>query len=90
MVPPGRFIPGQIRIAAGSKVTWQDTATAERHNVVFIDPEHNKAEDPRVSSHRAAIAENEAYEAVLTTPGEYSYVCTFHEREGMVGTLTVV
>jgi plastocyanin len=90
MVPPGRFIPGKLRIAAGSTITWQDTSTSERHNVVFLDPGNKDAEDPRVSSHRGAIAENEAYAARLTTPGDYSYVCTFHEHEGMVGTLTVV
>ncbi|MEY2569933.1 MAG: hypothetical protein QOE63_283 [Acidimicrobiaceae bacterium] len=90
MVPPGRYSPAKIQITAGSKVTWQDTGTGERHNVVFVEPGGQGVEDARMSSHRDAIAVNATFEARFTAPGDYSYVCTFHEMEGMVGTVTVV
>ena len=90
MVPPGRFSPSELRIKAGSTVTWQDTGTPEKHNVVFLAHKGQLDEDPRVPSHRAQIATNTSYAAPFATPGEYSYVCTFHQVEGMVGTLTVI
>jgi plastocyanin len=90
MVPPGRYSPSELRIKAGSTVTWQDTGTPEKHNVVFITQKGQTTEDPRAPSHREQIPTNTTYAALFATPGEYNYICTFHVNEGMFGSLTVV
>ena len=83
------FDPRSLTLRAGSKVTWQDIGTPERHNVVFSkDGQTDKA-----LSHEAPIAKGAAVVTTFAAAGQYRYQCQFHSfslTDGMVGVVLVV
>jgi len=97
--PDGRtvFDPEEITVGVGETVTWAFASPG--HNVSAV-PDHA----PQVSlpdgaepfaSYGADGSPNEVadqgttYEYTFETPGEYTYVCVPHIRQGMVGTVVV-
>ena len=68
------FVPEAITVAAGGKVTFDNTSTIT-HNVTFDD----------VKSGTLEVGDD--YEREFPDAGTFSYVCTFHA--GMKGTVTV-
>lgn len=87
------FVPATIEIKAGQTVTWQNTS-ATLHTVV---------DDPGVALNKADIAlpvgaaafaspfmlSGQTFTKTFDQPGVYRYVCTQHERNGMIGTVIV-
>lgn len=87
------FVPAVIQIRPGQAVTWVNTS-GTMHTVV---------DDPNVALSRADVIlpigaatfaspfmqPGQSYTRVFTQPGVYRYVCTQHERNGMIGTVIV-
>lgn len=70
------FIPSDVTVAAGTKVTWINH-DADPHTVV---EENNKF-------HSSALDTNDNYSYTFMTPGTYKYFCTLHPT--MLGSVTV-
>jgi Plastocyanin len=75
-----RFNPGTVTVAMGSTVTW-----------VNNDPQslpHTATSDSGLwDSGRMNVGSR--YSRKFDKPGTYPYHCTFHQGEGMVGTIIV-
>ncbi|MEF8853386.1 MAG: plastocyanin/azurin family copper-binding protein [Haloarculaceae archaeon] len=97
--PDGRtvFDPEEITVSAGDTVVW--AFVSPNHNVSAVPGHAPQASvpdgaDPFASygvdgdPNRTAAA-GTTYEHTFETPGEYTYVCIPHARQGMVGTIVV-
>ena len=73
-----RFDPKAITIAAGTTVTWTNTG-GDWHSVAAFDGSFESDQ----------IAPGGSYSWTFTTPGEYSYICKHHGRQGMIGKIIV-
>ena len=73
-----RFDPKTITIAAGTTVTWTNTG-GDWHSVAAFDGSFESDQ----------ISPGESYSYTFTTPGEYSYICKHHGRQGMIGKIIV-
>ncbi len=73
-----RFDPKTITIAAGTTVTWTNTG-GDWHSVAAFDGSFESDQ----------IAPGDSYSYTFTTPGEYSYICKHHGRQGMIGKIIV-
>ncbi len=72
------FNPVQLTISSGTTLTWRNVG-GESHNVV--------ARDGSFSS--SSLMPGERFTFKFTKPGQYAYVCTFHEGDGMFAEITV-
>lgn len=91
-----RFEPDEVEISVGDTVRW--VALSEGHNVTSHPDASEKCENPdgaepftsyEGDDHYAVMEVDETLENEFTVPGEYVYVCTPHDGQGMVGTVTV-
>jgi plastocyanin len=97
--PEGRtvFDPEEVTVGVGDTVTW--AFVSPNHNVSGV-PDHA----PQVSlpdgaepfasygtdgSPNQTAEVGTTYQYTFETPGEYTYVCVPHLRQGMVGTVVV-
>ena len=72
------FNPADPTVASGSTVTLDNTGEAP-HTFTISDEGIDEE-----------VAAGESSEVTIDLdPGTYDFVCTFHEAQGMVGTLTV-
>ena len=75
-----KFAPSTVTVSAGTTVTW-----------VNNDPQgapHTSTSDTGLwDSGRMNVGKT--YSHTFDQPGTYSYHCTFHQDEGMVGTIIV-
>jgi plastocyanin len=76
-VNDGFFAPANLTIAVGDTVTWTN-ADDSPHTVTASDAAFDSG----------TFDAGATFSHTFTTPGTYSYVCSFHEE--MVGTITVV
>jgi plastocyanin len=72
------FVPAQITVAAGGKVTWTDEDSAN-HNVKFNTDGAPEGIDN--------LQQDESASVTFAKPGSYAFVCTYHPN--MQGTVTV-
>ena len=72
-----QFVPSTATVKVGQVVLWKNQGTSV-HNVTF---QPGPASD--------TMNHGDSFELRLTKPGTYSYVCTFHQAQGMKGTITV-
>lgn len=80
-----KFDPPAISVAAGGKVTWENT-DGSYHTVTGGDG----AADPNSPIKRGELpSRGTTYSITFTTPGTYSYFCEPHVSLGMKGTVTV-
>jgi plastocyanin len=97
--PDGRtvFDPEEITVGVGETVTW--VFESPNHNVSGV-PDHAPqvsipdGADPFASygtdgDPNEVADQGTTYEYTFETPGEYTYVCIPHIRQGMVGTVVV-
>jgi plastocyanin len=81
-----RFVPSQITLRTGKvRITFQNTDVTP-HNLTFNTLSQG--------GHRVAVPTlrgggEESVDFTVSTPGQYQFVCTLHERLGQTGTLTV-
>lgn len=93
MSSQARFEPGGLTIPAGATVVWRNMD--DRPHRVTTDPE--LLPDPnRVNLPEGAepwdsgdLATGDQWSYTFDVPGEYLYACSYHQADGMVGTITV-
>jgi FtsP/CotA-like multicopper oxidase with cupredoxin domain len=73
-----RFDPKTITISAGTTVTWTNTG-GDWHSVAAFDGSFESDQ----------LSPGDSYSYTFTTPGEYSYICKHHGRQGMIGKIIV-
>jgi FtsP/CotA-like multicopper oxidase with cupredoxin domain len=73
-----RFDPKTITTSAGTTVIWTNTG-GDWHSVASFDGSFESCQ----------IAPGESYSYTFATPGEYSYICKHHGRQGMIGKVIV-
>ena len=72
------FVPASLTVSSGDTITLENTGEAP-HTFTIAD----EGIDEQVDAGQSGEA------TVDLDPGTYDFVCTFHEAQGMVGTLTV-
>ncbi len=88
-----RFMPNPAIVAAGDTVIWVNAGSLPHTST-------NQPGRAAVNTHSVlpagaapwdsgVLGEGATFRMVITTPGEYTYLCTIHESMGMVGRLTV-
>ncbi len=91
-----RFDPEEIEIDVGDTVEW--IARSVGHNVTSHPDASPKCENPdgaepftsyEGEDHYATMEADERFQHEFTVPGKYSYVCTPHAGQEMVGTVIV-
>ncbi len=97
MTPEMTFQPKWISVMAGEVVVWKNTAQ-EPHSVNTV-PENCRTEDGKqwikipagaTPFYSGEIKPGEEFRARFEVPGTYQYLCTFHERMTMRGTIVVL
>jgi len=89
----GAFVPAAVTIAVGSTVRWINGGSL-LHTVTF-DPAQAKdalriALPPGVAPFGSDdLAKDDTYEHRFDVAGTYCYICHYHERMGMAGTIVV-
>ena len=86
-----RFAPGQVTVAPGDTVRWEEASDAP-HNVQFDSWPHG-ARPGSAQVGPLLTAKGATYQLVIDgrfPPGTYTYECTPHGSLGMKATLTVV
>jgi len=73
-----KYIPEQVTVAAGTKVTWINRD--EIPHTVDVD-------DGKTGFRSPALDTDETYSYTFTTPGTYKYLCRLHTK--MTGTVIV-
>jgi plastocyanin len=87
------FVPKQIEVAAGEKVTWRNVGKVAH----TVTADKSKVADPSLVSVPAGtkewdsgfVGEGESFSRSFDKPGTYRYVCIPHEGAGMVGSVVV-
>ena len=72
------FVPADLTVASGTTLTLENTGQAP-HTFTISD----EGIDEQVDAGQSGEV------TIDLDAGEYDFVCTFHEAQGMVGTLTV-
>ena len=87
------FSPRELSIRTGESVVWKNN-TNETHTVT-ADPTKVSNRDSVVlptgakAFHSGEIRPGKTYRQTFNTAGTYRYVCIPHEKDGMMGTITV-
>lgn len=79
-----RFIPARFTVEPGAVRLTVENPSGTVHNLRF-DEGGPEEEIPVVRSEESATIE-----FTVNTPGEYEFVCTFHEQLGQRGTMIVL
>ena len=83
-----RFVPAEFTVAPGQvRVTLDNTATQLTHSLEF--PTGDSPDDIGESIPVVAPTEVDTIEFSVSTPGEYAFICSFHEPQGHTGVMTV-
>jgi plastocyanin len=72
-----QFNPATIDVPVGSTVTWQWNSGGVTHNVTF--------QDGPTSGDKSSGSFPRTFQAA----GNFSYICTIHQAEGMTGVVNV-
>ena len=88
-----RFAPAQITLAVGDTVEWVNQGsmphTATDKPGAAGNPEHQALPAGAAPFDTGILDAGKSARVVLATPGEYTYLCIFHETGNMVGRITV-
>jgi len=82
------FVPGNLSVAAGEKITFKNVAGFP-HNIVFDEDEVPEGVNADAISHPGLIDAGEEWTLTLSKAGTYEYYCEPHQGAGMVGKITV-
>ncbi|HEX2058693.1 MAG TPA: plastocyanin/azurin family copper-binding protein [Actinomycetota bacterium] len=100
MVDGQRFAPAELRVAAGTTVTFVNES-AEAHTVTayedalpedaeyFASGAFGTEEQARDALADGLVGQESGYEVTFAAPGTYEYFCIPHEQQGMKGTIVV-
>ncbi|HEX6755784.1 MAG TPA: plastocyanin/azurin family copper-binding protein [Mycobacteriales bacterium] len=79
-----RFHPSTVRAEPGPiTVTLRHVGRGAPHNWTI-------RQLPAAHTSLAAAGQSRSVRFTVSKPGDYRFVCTIHERQGQIGTLTVV
>ncbi|MBP1921108.1 halocyanin-like protein [Halorubrum alkaliphilum] len=76
------YDPANVVIDVGTTVVWEWTGRGGGHDVVEVDDEVFASDLVDEAGH--------TFEHTFEEPGEYEYVCTPHQTQGMNGRVEVV
>lgn len=88
-----KFEPAHITVAAGDTIVWVNVGVVP--HTVTDDPrlagvaEHSILPRGADSWDSAMVKGGARFTWVFTQPGEYTYVCLYHEAAAMIGRVTV-
>ncbi len=83
-----RFVPAEFTVLPGQvRVTLDNLAVQLTHSLAF--PPARNPSDIAESIPVVAPSESDTIEFSISTPGEYAFVCSFHEALGHTGVMTV-
>ncbi len=83
-----RFVPAEFTVMTGDvSVTLDNAATQLTHSLDF--PPGRSPSDVAESIPVVAPTEMATIEFSIGTPGEYLFICSFHENQGHTGVMTV-
>jgi len=83
-----RFVPAEFTVRPGQvRVTLDNAATQLTHSLDF--PPSVSPDDIEESIPVVAPTESDTIEFSVSTPGEYAFICSFHEAQGHTGLMTV-
>jgi plastocyanin len=79
-----RFHPSTVRAEPGPiSVTFRHVGTGAPHNWTL-------RQLPAAHTSLVSAGQSKSVRFTVSKPGDYRFVCTIHEKQGQVGTLTVV
>jgi plastocyanin len=93
MDQPPRYEPAKLTIAEGQTVEWRNEGKMQ-HSVT-LDPQQAKNKDNAQMPEGAApfdsgvVEPGSNFKHTFTKAGTYKYFCRAHEKDGMVGEITV-
>lgn len=83
-----RFVPAMFTVMPGQvRITLDNAAVQLTHSLAF--PPGRSPSNIAESIPVAAPSESDTIEFSISTPGEYAFVCSFHEALGHTGVMTV-
>lgn len=83
-----RFVPSEFTVTPGQvSVTLENQATQLTHSLAY--PPDRNPEEIMESVPVVAPTEKDTIEFSVSTPGEYAFICSFHEPQGHTGVMTV-
>jgi plastocyanin len=100
MVEGRRFVPETLEIAAGTTVTFANTA-ADAHTVTayedgipdgaayFSSGGFESEDEARDNLADALVGQEAEFQTTFDEPGTYEYFCIPHEQQGMRGKIVV-
>jgi plastocyanin len=74
------YAPDEITVAVGATVTWEIVSGDAKHDVVASDGSFRS---------NSPMNRGDTFSYTFTNAGEYSYICSFHTVEHMVGKIVV-
>jgi plastocyanin len=78
------FVPPQIRISRGTKVTWVNRDTMDH----YVNTDSHPAHTYYLKQNSRAIVQGDSYSTTFDTPGIYPYHCSAHAAQ-MRGSIIV-
>lgn len=88
-----KFMPETLTVSVGETLVWVNRGslphTATNNPINAAVPEHNVLPAGATSWDSKALQEGEFFKYKFTVPGNYTYSCTLHEANGMIGHLIV-
>ncbi|CAN5326880.1 hypothetical protein BH24ACT9_BH24ACT9_15540 [soil metagenome] len=83
-----RFLPAEFTVAPGEvRLTLENAAAQLTHSLAF--PTGRSPSDVAESIPVVAPSEVDTIEFSVPTPGQYAFICSFHEALGHTGVMTV-
>ncbi len=83
-----RFVPAAFTVLPGQvRITLDNLAVQLTHSLAF--PPGPNPSDIAESVPVVAPSESDTIEFSISTPGEYAFICSFHEALGHTGVMTV-
>lgn len=88
-----KFMPETLTVSVGETLVWINRGslphTATDNPINAAVPEHNVLPVNATSWDSKALQQGESFKYIPTVPGNYTYSCTLHEANGMIGRLIV-
>lgn len=93
MTQDKRFEPAEVHVKVGDVVEWRNVGE-RTHTVTAVEGEADDASHVHVPDgaepfDSGEIGPGESWTHRFTVPGRYDYVCSWHEKSGMMGTVIV-
>ncbi|KAH0470485.1 hypothetical protein IEQ34_000208 [Dendrobium chrysotoxum] len=87
------FVPSAFSVKAGEQIVFTNNNEGFSHNVMFDEkkvPPGVVASAISMKEQERLIAPGETYAVSLTVKGTYTFYCSEHQKDGMVGKVTIV